>query len=105
MNKQQAQLSIENYEVVNDFVLLSFSDGVEGMVSLQILRDNCPCAGCAGEKDIFGNVYKGPPQLKTESSYQLSGLQPVGYYGLRPFWKDGHNTGIFTAKLLNSMLE
>lgn len=105
MNKQESELSIKNYEQVNELLLLSLSDGTEGMVSFQRLRDNCPCAGCAGEKDIFGTVYKGPPQLKTETSYQLSGLQPVGYYGIRPFWKDGHNTGIYTAKLLKTMVE
>ncbi|MEC9006924.1 MAG: gamma-butyrobetaine hydroxylase-like domain-containing protein [Candidatus Neomarinimicrobiota bacterium] len=35
----------------------------------------------------------------------LSGLQPVGYYGIRPFWSDSHNTGIFTIELLKELSE
>jgi DUF971 family protein len=30
-------------------------------------------------------------------------MQPVGYYGIRPFWCDGHNTGIFTVELLKEL--
>ena len=67
---------------------------------IKSIRDNCPCASCAGEKDVFGNVYKGPPQIKTEDSYIISGIQPVGYYALRPFWADGHSTGIFSFEFL-----
>jgi len=51
----------------------------------------------------LGNLYKGPEQKLIESSYQISGIQPVGYYGLRPFWKDGHNTGIITGELLKEL--
>jgi len=33
----------------------------------------------------------------------VSGIQPVGYYGIRPFWKDGHNTGIYTGEKLKAL--
>ena len=69
-------------------------------IGLKKLRQSCPCANCKGEKDVFGNVYKGPPQIKTEDSYIISGIQPVGYYALRPFWADGHSTGIFSFEFL-----
>ena len=39
---------------------LSWNDKEESYVSFQLLRDNCPCAFCYGEKDVFGNIYKGP---------------------------------------------
>ncbi|MBN4081271.1 DUF971 domain-containing protein [Caldithrix abyssi] len=96
-------LSIENYEIVNDFLLVSFSDKSEAMIALETLRKHCPCASCEGEKDALGHLYKGPAQVFTEASFQISGLQPVGYYGLRPFWKDGHTTGIFTGELLKKL--
>ena len=97
------ETEIDNYEIVNDFLLVSFSDGNESIVSLKLLRKKCPCANCAGETDALGNLYKGPEQKLIESSYQISGIQPVGYYGLRPFWKDGHNTGIITGELLKEL--
>jgi len=39
--------NIQDFEVVNDLLLVNFSDGSEAIVSLQRLRDECPCAGCA----------------------------------------------------------
>ena len=98
-------LSIKEHEVINDMLLVSFSDGSESVVPLKLLRDRCPCASCAGETDALGNIYKSQPQKLTEKSYVLSGLQPVGYYGIRPFWSDSHNTGIFTIELLKELSE
>jgi len=96
---------IKNYEIVNDLLLVSFSDKSEAMIELKKLRERCPCANCQGETDALGNLYKGPDPVFSESSFQISGLQPVGYYGLRPFWKDGHSTGIFTGDLLKKLSE
>ena len=96
-------LAIENYEIVNNSLIVSFSDKSESMVSLKLLRQRCPCASCEGETDALGNLYKGPEQVLNPSSFEISGLQSVGYYGLRPFWKDGHSTGIFTGDLLKKL--
>jgi len=98
-----AEIVIKNFEIVNELLLVSFSDNSEAIVNLQTLRERCPCASCAGETDALGNLYKGPEQKLIESSYQISGIQPVGYYGLRPFWKVGHNTGIITGELLKEL--
>ena len=62
--------NIQDFEIVNDLLLVNFSDGSEAIVSLQRLRDECPCAGCAGETDALGNVYQSAPQQKTTTSYQ-----------------------------------
>ena len=96
-------LSIKEHEIINDLLLVSFTDNTEAVVPIKTLRNMCPCASCAGETDALGNVYKDTPKKLTESSYILNGLQSVGYYGLRPFWADGHNTGIFTIDLLNEL--
>ena len=96
-------ISIKNFEVVNELLLITFSDSSEAVVKLKNMRQRCPCASCEGEKDALGNIYKGQEQKLNENSFLVSGVQPVGYYGLRPFWKDGHNTGIFTIKLLKEL--
>ena len=96
-------ISIENYEVVNNLLLVTFTDSTEAVINIKQLRQRCPCAACEGEKDALGNLYKGPEQKLNENSFLVSGVQPVGYYGLRPFWKDGHNTGIFTVKILKQL--
>ena len=96
-------ISIKNFEVVNELLLITFSDNSEAIVRLKHMRQKCPCASCEGEKDALGNIYKGPEPILNESSFIVSGIQPVGYYGLRPFWKDGHSTGIFTSELLKKL--
>ena len=100
---QKPQLEIAHSELVNDFLLIKWTDETESIISFQTLRDNCPCASCAGETDALGNVYKGPEKLKSDSSYQLTQIEPVGYYGLRPHWGDQHNTGIFSFHVLKSL--
>ena len=63
--------NIQDFEIVNDLLLVNFSDGSEAIVSLHRLRDECPCAGCAGETDALGNVYQSTPQQKTPASFQV----------------------------------
>ena len=100
-----ADLNLTYHEVVNDLLLLQWTDGSENAILLKGVRDNCPCANCAGETDVFGNVYKGPPQSMKKESYIVTGIQPVGYYAIRPFWKDGHSTGIYSFGLLKKLCE
>ena len=98
-------LSIKEFETMNDFILVSFSDETESIIPLEILRKKCPCADCSGEVDALGNLYKGPTKKLNDSSFQINGIQPAGYYGRRPFWNDGHSTGIFTIELLKELSE
>ena len=102
---QKPQLQIAHTELVNEFLLIKWSNEAESIISSKTLRDNCPCASCAGETDVFGNIYKGPPKMKTETSYKLTQIETIGYYGLRPHWGDRHDTGIFTFKLLKALGE
>ena len=48
-------LSIKDYELINDMLLVSFTDNTEAVVSYKKLRKMCPCASCAGETDALGN--------------------------------------------------
>jgi len=33
----------------------------------------------------------------------MTGIEPVGLFGVRPAWKDGHDTGIYGLKLLRAL--
>jgi DUF971 family protein len=96
-------LKLTHHEILNNLLLLQWNDKSENIIPLQGVRDNCPCANCKGETDVFGNIYKGPAEQLNEESYKLSGLQPIGYYAVRPFWRDGHNAWIFTFELLKKL--
>tara|TARA_Y100000768_G_scaffold376723_1_gene349123 strand:- start:669 stop:989 length:321 start_codon:yes stop_codon:yes gene_type:complete len=94
-----------SHEVLNNLMLFKWEDGFESYINLKILREKCPCANCEGEKDVFGNIYKGENKPLNENSFLLNGIQPVGYYALRPYWKDGHHSGIYSFEMLRSLCE
>ena len=93
------------FETVNDLMLFKWEDGLESYINLKDLREKCPCANCEGEKDVFGNIYKGDTKPMNENSFLLKGIQPVGYYALRPFWNDGHHSGIYSFEFLRTLCE
>jgi|TARA_Y100000780_G_scaffold217653_1_gene221942 DUF971 family protein len=93
------------YESINDLMLFKWEDGLESYINLKTLREKCPCANCEGEKDVFGNIYKGNTSPINKNSFLLKGIQPVGYYALRPFWKDGHHSGIYSFEMLRALCE
>ena len=79
---------------------IKWDDGAEQFISLENLRRACPCAGCKGEMDILGNIYKNPEKPYAANAFQLLKLGSVGGYALQPTWADGHNTGIFSFEYL-----
>jgi len=84
---------------------IKWPDGVESFIPLETLRRACPCAGCQGERDVMGNLYKGPPIELTAASFDLRQLVPVGAYGVQPIWADGHHTGLFTFQHLRELAD
>ena len=80
-----------------------WDDGAETFIPLEALRRACPCAGCKGERDIMGNLYKGPEQELSPASFQLRSIQNVGGYGVAPVWADGHSSGIFSYEMLRKL--
>jgi len=79
---------------------VKWDDGREDFISLEKLRRACPCAGCKGEIDILGNVYKNPEKPFAPNSFELVKLTSVGGYAIQPAWVDGHNTGIYSFEYL-----
>ena len=86
-------------------IAVKWDDGGESYLSLQHLRRGCPCAGCKGEMDILGNVYKGPEHPLPPSAFKLLRIDPVGTYALQPVWADGHATGIYSFEYLRRLAE
>ena len=85
---------------IGDELAIKWDDGGESFVKLETLRRSCPCAGCKGERDIMGNLYKGPERPLSPQAFQLRGLTRVGAYGIQPAWADGHATGIYSFDYL-----
>lgn len=81
--------------VLGDELAISWTDGAETYLKLQDVRRLCPCAGCAGERDLFGRVARAPQKPFTPESFEVVATTPVGGYALQIFWKDGHNDGLY----------
>ncbi|MGA2248065.1 MAG: DUF971 domain-containing protein [Verrucomicrobiota bacterium] len=79
---------------------VKWEDGSESFIPLERLRRACPCAGCHGETDILGNVYKNPEQPLTAKAFELVKIGSVGGYAVQPVWADGHGAGIYSFDYL-----
>jgi DUF971 family protein len=81
---------------IGDELAIKWDDGGESFIPLETLRRHCPCAGCKGEADIRGNVYRVPSRPLLPEAFRLVRVIPVGGYAIQPVWADGHATGIYT---------
>jgi len=88
---------------IGEELAVKWEDGSESFIPLEKLRRACPCAGCKGEMDVMGNLYKNPPQPLTPAAFRLLRLERVGSYALQPFWADGHNSGLYSFDYLWSV--
>jgi DUF971 family protein len=88
---------------IGNELAVRWDDGTESFMSLEALRRHCPCAGCKGEVDIMGNLYKGPERELGEKAFQLVRIARVGGYALQPVWADGHATGLYSFEYLKRL--
>jgi len=82
-----------------------WEDGTESYVPLERLRRGCPCAGCKGEVDILGNLYKNPEKPLTPAAFQMVRLDRVGGYAVQPTWGDGHSSGLYAFDYIRRLAE
>ena len=93
-----------NYLITKDCLALKLQGSSELLINTKRARLACPCAQCSGEKDVFGNTYKkggGAPLSK--NAFEIQNIQPVGNYGIKVFWADGHSNGIYTFDFLKTL--
>jgi DUF971 family protein len=70
--------------------------GHVGRYSARDLRLACPCAACVDE--MTGRPLLDPDSVPATIS--AAAIEPVGAYGIRIRWSDGHATGIYTYQML-----
>jgi DUF971 family protein len=90
-------------QIIGEELALKWADHSESFISLETLRRRCPCAACQGERDVLGQLHKGPEQPLTAASFQLVRLDWVGGYAVQPVWKDGHATGLYSFEYLRAL--
>lgn len=82
---------------------ITWNDDTVSEVTLQELRDNCPCVHCKGETVIFSSYIPIKSPFKAAGFYEIEKIEPVGNYAIQIVWKDKHNTGIYSWELLDQL--
>jgi DUF971 family protein len=80
-----------------------WADGRRSDYDFEYLRWRCPCAVCSGEGDFPGEM-QGRTSLRAEETDMVD-LDLVGRYAVKPTWRDGHDTGMYTFRNLRSLAE
>ena len=80
-----------------------WADGRRSDFGWELLRWRCPCATCSGEGDMPG-VLQGRTSLRPDET-EMVDVELVGRYAVKPIWRDGHDTGIFTFRALRALAE
>jgi DUF971 family protein len=76
-------------------VVVTWDDGHLSTLPLDYLRSWCPCASCQGHDPVA--------RYLDRHGQELVQIDLVGNYALTPIWQDGHNTGIYSFRLLRSL--
>lgn len=85
----------QDIQVIGQELAIVWNDGHESYFPLEPLRRACPCAVCAGEPDVTGQIVR-PRVTYNDKSFTIRNLQVVGGYALQPTWSDGHSTGLYS---------
>lgn len=95
----------KDIQQIGDELAIKWEDNTESFVKLETLRRYCPCAGCKGEVDVMGNLYKNPDKPLSPAAFQLRKFSVIGGYAIQPFWADGHGTGIYSFDYLKRIAD
>ena len=69
---------------------IAFSDGAQFRIPFELMRVYSPSAEVQGHGPGQEVLQTGKREVGLES------LEPIGNYGVKPVFSDGHDTGIFT---------
>ena len=98
-------LKIEDIQLFPIGLAIKWDDNTDSLLNYEKLRTLCPCAYCAGESDVFGNIYKGSDQKLSPDAFRIVNIIKVGHYAIRISWGDNHNTGIYSYEMLKKIGE
>ena len=82
---------------------IDWGDGHHTALPLALLRAQCPCASCREQRNAPPDPFRVLSASEAAAVPMLVDIEPVGRYGLRLVWFDGHNTGIFTYEYLRNL--
>ena len=85
-----------------EFLEITWNNSELKSIKLVNLRNNCPCAICAAEKEEWGAKYI---PIYTNEQLTISKINIVGSYAISIEWTDGHSTGLYDFDYLYKLFE
>lgn len=90
---------VEIQQLESREIKIAWQDGHQSLYHYPDLRRKCRCAACLDEWTGESRIL---PEKISEEIHPLA-IRPVGNYGIRFDWSDGHNTGIYAFEYLRSL--
>lgn len=101
MNEPRAE--IRDARIEEGAFEIEWADGHHSVLPLALLRARCPCATCSEIREAPPDPFRVLTASEAAAVPELRDIEPVGRYGLRLVWRDGHDTGIFTYEYLRGL--
>jgi len=92
----------KDIQLIGNELAIIWEDGSESYFQSEFLRARSPSAENVGEKDILGNQYGGDGP-KEFPDVTIKSWDIVGNYAIRPWFSDGHKTGLFSWDYLREL--
>lgn len=102
--EQRRGPAIEPHEIMQEGdagLRITWGDGRVCHYSAPVLRRVCPCARCVNE--WTGERMLDPATIANDLT--VESIEIVGRYALTFRWSDGHDTGIYSFRLLRDLCE
>jgi len=84
----------------NRRLLVRWFDGHESSFDWEYLRWRCPCATCSGEAGYPGMLDS--LRMFQPGQTDMVDINLTGRYAVTPVWGDGHDTGIYSFRMLRA---
>lgn len=87
-------------------IKMEWSDSQTHVYTFRQLRDACPCATCREERHKEKPQEANPLAVLSKAEAQplkILEMKPVGNYAYTIRFSDGHDTGIYTFKMLREL--
>jgi DUF971 family protein len=89
-----------------DRLVIEWSDGFRGSISLTNLRAACPCAGCNEKRQAPPDPFRVLSDKELQAGVPMPVAMPArGSYAYQIVWNDGHDSGIYKLELLRELCE
>jgi DUF971 family protein len=98
-----ARTEIRDAELAEGALQIKWADGHDTTLPLALLRAHCPCATCREIREKPPDPFRVLSPSEAAAVPDLRSIEPVGRYALRPVWRDGHDTGLFTYEYLREL--